>query len=184
MKRVIKSVVSFIMLKKTIDVPEKGEHRMHSETRKRLVVISLLIATFLMAIEGTIVSTAMPKIVNDLGGSHLYTWVISIYLLMGVISSPIFGKMADLYGRKLMFNIGVVIFLIGSMLSGLSQSMEQLVIFRLIQGIGAGSLATIPMTIIGDVFPLGQRARIQGLISSIWGISAIVGPLVGGFIVD
>lgn len=137
-----------------------------------------------MAIEGTIVSTAMPKIVNDLGGSHLYTWVISIYLLSTVISSPIFGKLADLYGRKLMFTIGVIIFLIGSMLSGLSQTMEQLVVFRLIQGIGAGALATIPMTIVGDVFPLGQRAKIQGLISSIWGIAGIVGPLIGGFIVD
>src|SRR5690625_1313477 len=157
---------------------------MHGETKKRLVVISLLIATFLMAIEGTIVSTAMPKIVNDLGGSHLYTWVISIYLLATVISSPIFGKLADLYGRKLMFTIGVVVFLIGSMLSGLSQTMEQLVVFRLIQGIGAGALATIPMTIVGDVFPLEQRAKIQGIISSIWGIAGIVGPLIGGFIVD
>src|SRR5690625_1290327 len=157
---------------------------MHAVTRKRLVVVSLLIATFLMAIEGTIVSTAMPKIVNDLGGSQLYTWVISIYLLATVISSPIFGKLADLYGRKLMFTIGVIVFLIGSMLSGLSQTMEQLVIFRLIQGIGAGALATIPMTIVGDVFPLEQRAKIQGLMSSVWGISGIVGPLVGGFIVD
>src|SRR5690625_2535671 len=140
---------------------------MHAVTRKRLVVVSLLIATFLMAIEGTIVSTAMPKIVNDLGGSQLYTWVISIYLLATVISSPIFGKLADLYGRKLMFTIGVIVFLIGSMLSGLSQTMEQLVIFRLIQGIGAGALATIPMTIVGDVFPLEQRAKIQGLMSSV-----------------
>lgn len=157
---------------------------MQKETKRNLVTASLLIATFLMAIEGTIVSTAMPKIVNDLGGSHLYTWVISIYLLSTVISSPIFGKMADLYGRKLMFNIGVVIFLIGSMLSGLSQTMEQLIIFRFIQGIGAGALATIPMTIVGDVFPLEQRAKVQGMISSIWGISGIIGPLVGGFIVD
>src|SRR5699024_1476947 len=125
---------------------------MKKETKKRLVVAALLIATFLTAIEGTIVSTAMPKIANDLGGSDLYTWVISVYLLATVVSSPIFGKMADLYGRKLMFTIGVIIFLIGSMLSGLSQTMEQLVLFRLIQGIGAGALATIPMTIVGDVF--------------------------------
>jgi len=157
---------------------------MKKETKKRLVVAALLIATFLTAIEGTIVSTAMPKIANDLGGSDLYTWVISVYLLATVVSSPIFGKMADLYGRKLMFTIGVIIFLIGSMLSGLSQTMEQLVLFRLIQGIGAGALATIPMTIVGDVFRLEQRAQIQGLISSIWGISGILGPLIGGFIVD
>ncbi|MEC1770036.1 MDR family MFS transporter [Schinkia azotoformans] len=156
----------------------------NSETNKKLVVTSLLIATFLTAIEGTIVSTAMPKIVEDLGGSHLYTWVISIYLLATVISTPIFGKLADLYGRKKMFTIGVTIFLIGSMLSGFSQTMHQLVVFRLIQGIGAGALTTIPFTIIGDVFSFELRAKIQGLISSVWGISGIIGPLAGGFIVD
>ncbi|HHY72099.1 MAG TPA: MFS transporter [Bacillus bacterium] len=155
-----------------------------TKTNKKYVVISLLIATFLTAIEGTIVSTAMPKIVEDLGGSHLYTWVISIYLLATVISTPIFGKLADLYGRKKMFTIGVIIFLIGSMLSGFSQTMEQLVIFRLIQGIGAGALTTIPFTIIGDVFSFELRAKIQGLISSVWGIAGIIGPLAGGFIVD
>ena len=156
----------------------------NSETNKKLVVTSLLIATFLTAIEGTIVSTAMPKIVEDLGGSHLYTWVISIYLLATVISTPIFGKLADLYGRKKMFTIGVIIFLIGSMLSGFSQTMQQLVVFRLIQGIGAGALTTIPFTIIGDVFSFEVRAKIQGLISSVWGIAGIIGPLAGGFIVD
>lgn len=157
---------------------------MVKETNKKLVVIALLIATFLTAIEGTIVSTAMPKIVEDLGGSQLYTWVISVYLLATVISTPIFGKFADLFGRKLMFHIGVITFLVGSVLSGLSQSMEQLVLFRLIQGIGAGALATIPTTIIGDVFSFEKRATIQGLISSVWGISGVVGPLVGGVIVD
>lgn len=157
---------------------------MNSETKRKSVIIALLIATFLTAIEGTIVSTAMPKIVDDLGGSHLYTWVISVYLLATVISTPIFGKLADLYGRKLMFTIGTVIFLIGSMLSGLSQSMEQLVLFRLIQGIGAGALTTIPFTIIGDIFEFELRAKIQGWISSVWGIAGIIGPLAGGFIVD
>ncbi|MDF0728332.1 MDR family MFS transporter [Cytobacillus sp. S13-E01] len=157
---------------------------MKSETKQKSVVFALLIATFLTAIEGTIVSTAMPKIVGDLGGSELYTWVISVYLLAIVISTPIFGKLADLYGRKLMFTIGVIIFLIGSMLSGLSQSMEQLVLFRLLQGIGAGALTTIPFTIIGDVFTYEQRAKMQGLMSSVWGIAGIAGPLAGGFIVD
>ncbi|TCN22721.1 MDR family MFS transporter [Mesobacillus foraminis] len=157
---------------------------MKGETKQKYVIFSLLIATFLTAIEGTIVSTAMPKIVEDLGGSQLYTWVISVYLLTTVISTPVFGKLADLFGRKMMFVIGVVIFLIGSTLSGFSQSMEQLVIFRAIQGIGAGALTTIPFTIIGDVFTYEQRAKVQGWISSVWGISGIVGPLVGGFIVD
>lgn len=154
------------------------------ETKKHVVVIALLISTFLMAIEGTIVSTAMPQIVGDLGGSHLYTWVISVYLLAVVISTPVFGKLADLYGRKKMFTIGTIIFLIGSMLSGLSQTMEQLVFYRLVQGIGAGALATIPFTIIGDIFEFEMRAKMQGWMSSVWGIAGIAGPLVGGFIVD
>lgn len=148
------------------------------------VFYGLVISTFLTAIEGTIVSTAMPKIVEDLGSSHLYTWVISIYLLAIVISTPIFGKLADLYGRKLMFFIGTIIFLIGSTLSGLAQTMDQLVFYRLIQGIGAGSLATIPFTIIGDIFEFEMRAKMQAWMGSVWGVAAIVGPLTGGFIVD
>lgn len=157
---------------------------MKKETNPTRVIWALLIATFLMAIEGTIVSTAMPKIVEELGGSHLYTWVISVYLLATVISTPVFGKFADLYGRRLMFTIGSVVFLIGSMASGFAQSMEQLVVFRVIQGLGAGALATIPFTIIGDLYSYEQRAKIQGWISSVWGISGIVGPLAGGILVD
>jgi len=157
---------------------------MNKETKNKSVVIALLIATFVTAIEGTIVSTAMPKIVDDLGGSELYTWVISVYLLAMVISTPVFGKLADLYGRKIMFTIGTIIFLVGSTLSGFSQTMEQLVFFRLIQGIGAGALTTIPFTIIGDVFEYEMRAKMQGWMSSVWGIAGILGPLVGGFIVD
>lgn len=157
---------------------------MNKETKQKSVFTALIIATFLTAIEGTIVSTAMPKIVADLGGNHLYTWVISVYLLTTVISTPIFGKLADLYGRKLMFTVGVVIFLIGSMLSGFSQTMEQLVVFRLIQGVGAGALATIPFTIIGDVFTFEERGKVQGWMSSVWGISGIIGPVTGGLIVD
>ncbi len=157
---------------------------MEKVTKQKPVVAALLIATFLTAIEGTIVSTAMPKIVDDLGGSHLYTWVISVYLLALVISTPIFGKLADLYGRKPMFTIGAIIFLIGSMLSGTSMTMEHLILYRVIQGLGAGALATIPFTIIGDVFEFKMRAKMQGLISSVWGIAGIVGPLAGGLIVD
>ncbi len=157
---------------------------MEGKTKQHMVVISLLIATFLTAIEGTIVSTAMPKIVEDLQGSQWYTWVISIYLLATVISIPIFGKLADLYGRKVIFTVGVIIFLVGSTLSGFSQTMGQLVLFRLLQGIGAGALTTIPFTIIGDIFSFDQRAKVQGWIGSVWGISGIIGPLVGGFIVD
>lgn len=157
---------------------------MKKKTNPILVVVALFIATFLSAIEGTIVSTAMPKIAEELQGSELYTWVISIYLLANVISIPIFGKLADLYGRKSMFTIGVLIFLVGSTLCGFAQSMGQLVIYRFIQGIGGGALATIPFTIIGDIFPYEKRAKVQGWIGSVWGISGILGPLAGGFIVD
>lgn len=157
---------------------------MKKKTNPILVVVALFIATFLSAIEGTIVSTAMPKIAEELQGSELYTWVISIYLLANVISIPIFGKLADLYGRKSMFTIGVLIFLVGSTLCGFAQSMDQLVIYRFIQGIGGGALATIPFTIIGDIFPYEKRAKVQGWIGSVWGISGILGPLAGGFIVD
>ncbi|MFY0144434.1 MFS transporter [Bacillus cytotoxicus] len=135
---------------------------MNHETKKKPVIIALLIATFLTAIEGTIVSTAMPKIVEDLGGNQLYTWVISVYLLATVISTPVFGKLADLYGRKIMFTIGVVIFLSGSMLSGFSQTMGQLVIFRTIQGIGAGALTTIPYTLLGIFLHLNNVQKCRG----------------------
>ena len=157
---------------------------MTGKTKPELVNIAIIIATFLTAIEGTIVSTAMPKIVQDLGGNHLYSWVISVYLLATVLSSAIQGKLADLYGRKPMFQLSVLIFLIGSISCGLSQNMQQLIFFRLIQGIGAGGLVSIPMTIIGDIFTLEERAKIQGWINTVWGISGILGPLAGGFIVD
>lgn len=157
---------------------------MTKKTNPTLVVAALFIATFLSAIEGTIVSTAMPRIAEDLRGSELYTWVISIYLLANVISIPVFGKLADLYGRKSMFTAGVLIFLVGSTLCGFAQSMNQLILYRFVQGIGAGALATIPFTIIGDIFPYEKRAKVQGWIGSVWGISGILGPLTGGFIVD
>lgn len=157
---------------------------MQRTTRKGLVIVALFIATFLAAIEGTIVSTAMPKITEALHGSQLFTWVISIYLLATVISIPIFGKLADLYGRKRMFNLGVIIFLFGSTACGFAQTMEQLVLFRMIQGVGAGALTTIPFTIIGDVFSYAERGKVQGWVGSVWGISGIIGPLAGGMIVD
>lgn len=157
---------------------------MKGKTRHNWVIISLMIATFLTAIEATIVSTAIPVIVRDLKESELYTWVVSIYLLATVISAPIFGKLADLYGRKKIFIVGITIFLIGSILCGFSQSMSQLIFFRLLQGIGGGALTTIPFTIIGDIIPIEKRGRVQGLIGSIWGISGIAGPIAGGFLVD
>lgn len=154
-----------------------------NENEKKIVT-ALLISTFLAAIEVTIISTAMPTIVDRLGGFELISWVFAIYLLTISVTTPIWGKLADLTGRKKIFIIGVTIFLIGSALSGLSQNMGQLIFFRAIQGIGAGAINPVTFTIIADVFSLKQRARIQGLISSMWGIAAVFGPLAGGFLTD
>jgi EmrB/QacA subfamily drug resistance transporter len=152
--------------------------------QRKKVTIALFVATFLAAIEGTIVSTAMPSITGELQGIKQYSWIISLYLLAAAISTPIYGKLSDLYGRKKLFMIGALIFLSGSMLSGLAQSMTQLMAFRVLQGLGAGALTTIPYTIIGDLYSFEQRAKIQGWLSSIWGIAGISGPLLGGLLVD
>lgn len=151
---------------------------------QRRILIALLIATFLAAIEVTVISTAMPVITRDLGGLDLISWVFAIYLLSYAVMTPIFGKLADLYGRKKIFITGATLFLIGSALCGLSQSMEQLIMYRAVQGIGAGALMPMTITIIGDVFSYEKRAKAQAIIGSIWGIAGIFGPLVGGFFVD
>ena len=128
------------------------------------------------AIEGTIVSTAMPAIAGDLGGFSLYSWVFSAYLLMYTVTVLIYGKLSDLFGRKPVINFGITMFLIGSLLCGLAESMQMLVIFRLIQGFGAGAVTSIATTIVGDIYSKEERAKIQGYLSSVWGISAILGP--------
>lgn len=155
-----------------------------SSSNTKLVTIALFIATFMSAIEGTIVSTAMPTIVGDLHGVSLMNWVFSIFLLTNAIATPIYGKLADQIGRKPMFLLGISIFIIGSVLSGLSNSMVILIICRAIQGIGAGSIMPISNTIIADMYSIEKRAQIMGLNSSAWGIASIAAPLIGGFIVD
>lgn len=151
---------------------------------RHIVMAAMMIATFLAAIEGTVVSTAMPAIVGDLRGLHLMNWVYSVYFLLSAVTVPVFGKLADLFGRKKIFIIGTFIFLIGSTLCGLSQTMEQLIAFRVIQGVGAGALLPVTTTIVADIYPYEQRAKMLGFISLVWGISSIAGPLVGGFFVD
>lgn len=154
------------------------------KTNKNIVMAGIMIGTFLTAIEGTVVSTAMPKIASDLHGIQLMNWVFSIYFLVTAITVPIFGKLSDLFGRKIVFIIGTIVFLIGSALCGASHSMEQLIIFRAIQGIGAGAIMPVSTTIIGDIYPMEKRAKMFGLIGMIWGVAGILGPLVGGFFVD
>src|SRR5256714_8242196 len=157
-----------------------------SMTRKSkiIVIIALMLGMSLASLDTTIVGTAMPTIIGKLGGINLYSWVFSAYLLTSTTTVPIYGKLADLYGRKPIFIIGSSLFLLGSVASGAAQSMEQLIIFRAVQGVGAGAVLPIVLTIIGDIFTLEERARVQGLFSGVWGLSSIVGPALGGLIVD
>ena len=149
-----------------------------------VIVIALMFGMALAALDTTIVGTAMPSIVGKLGGFSLYSWVFSAYLLTSTTTVPIYGKLADLYGRKPLFLGGTALFLLGSVASGASQSMEQLIIFRAIQGLGAGAVLPMVLTIIGDIFDLSERARVQGFFSGVWGVSSVVGPAIGGLIVD
>lgn len=143
-----------------------------------------MLAMFMGAIEGTIVSTAMPAIVSELGGFSLYSWVFSGYLLMNAVTVLIYGKLSDLFGRKPILTIGIIIFLIGSVLCGFADSMKELIIYRFIQGFGAGAVAPVASTIVGDIYEKHERGRVQGYLSSVWGISAVMGPALGGIIVE
>lgn len=154
------------------------------DSKKKKLVIALMVAMFLGAVEGTVVTTAIPTIVKDLHGFEIISLVFSVYLLTSAISTPIYGKLSDLYGRKNVLSIGIIIFLTGSFLCGLSQNMFMLIGFRAVQGVGAGSIFTITYTIIGDVFTLEERPKIQGMISSVWGIASLAGPLLGGILID
>ena len=138
----------------------------------------------LAAMDGTIVATAIPSIVHDLGGFSLFPWVFSVYLLVQAALVPIYGKLADVYGRKPMLLVGALIFLLGSMLSGVSWSMVSLIAFRGLQGVGAAAIIPIATTVVGDLFSIEERAKMQGYLSSVWGISAVIGPAIGGFLVQ
>ncbi|RLQ90610.1 MDR family MFS transporter [Falsibacillus albus] len=154
------------------------------QTKRPLVLASVMLAMFMGAIEATIVSTAMPAIVGDLGGFSLFSWVFSSYLLMNAVTVLIYGKLSDIFGRKPIIITGILLFLTGSTLCGYSGSMTQLIIFRFIQGLGAGAVLPIATTIVGDIYSKEERAQIQGYLSSVWGISAIMGPAIGGFLVQ
>ena len=148
------------------------------------VLGAILMALLLGALDQTVVGTALPRIVTDLQGNDLYTWVVAIYLLTSTITVPFYGKLSDYYGRKPMLIFGIVVFLAGSALSGLSQTMWQLILFRGIQGIGAGSLFPISLAVIGDLFTPAERGKYQGLFGAVFGLAALVGPALGGVITD
>jgi EmrB/QacA subfamily drug resistance transporter len=155
-----------------------------TQTRARVVTVGLMLSLFLVSMESTVVSTAMPTIVSQLGGLEAYSWVFTAFMLASTTTVPLYGKLSDLYGRRPVYLAAMIIFLAGSVLCGVATSMPQLVAFRAIQGIGGGGLLPLVFIIIGDLFSLEQRARLQGLFSGVWGVSSIVGPLLGGFLVD
>lgn len=150
----------------------------------KLILTGLLLGLLLASLDQTIMSTAMPTIVKDLGGLSLYSWVFSVYMLTSTTSMPIFGKLADLYGRKRIYLIGMGLFMAGSALCGLAGNMTELIIFRGIQGIGGGALMPIAMTIIGDIVTPEKRGKMQGLFGGVFALSSIIGPAIGGFIVE
>ena len=154
------------------------------EPRRGLVLAGVMGSVFLAAMESTVVATAMPTIIASLGGIQIYSWTFSAFLLASTVTMPLWGRLADQLGRRGVYLTGLSIFLLGSALSGLSQTMAQLITFRAIQGLGAGSLVTIGMTIIADLWGLERRAKMQGYFSSVYGIASVAGPLVGGFLTD
>ncbi|HEX2173029.1 MAG TPA: MDR family MFS transporter [Dehalococcoidia bacterium] len=153
-------------------------------SRRALTMFGVCVGLFLAALDVSIVATALPVMVADLGGLSAYSWVVSAYMLASTAGGPVFGKLSDLYGRKRLFLIGIGIFLAGSMLCGQARSMEQLIVFRFVQGIGGGAILALSITIAGALFQAVERARMMAIVSSVWGISALVGPLTGGLIVD
>jgi EmrB/QacA subfamily drug resistance transporter len=159
-------------------VPETQQQRVR-------VIFGALILVFLLAsLDQTIVSTALPTIVGELGGLQHLSWVVTAYLLASTVSGPLYGKFGDLYGRKIVLQTAIVIFLVGSVLCGLSQNMAELISFRALQGLGAGGLIVTAIAVIGDVIPPRDRGRYQGIFGAVFGVSTIIGPLLGGFFVD
>jgi EmrB/QacA subfamily drug resistance transporter len=155
-----------------------------SKHRKVLITLATLIGTFLAALDSTVVGTAMPTVIGELGGLSLYPWVFASYLLAATVTGPIFGKLSDTYGRKPIYLVGIFLFLAGSVLAGTSDTMSGLIAFRTLQGLGAGAVQPVAITIVGDIFELETRARVQGLFGAVWGISAVIGPAAGGLITD
>jgi len=152
-------------------------------TPEQLVIaVGIMAALAVAALDGTVVATAMPTIIGNLGGLSEYGWVFSAYLLASTVTVPLYARLADMYGRKPIFLTGLAFFVGGSMLCGFAGSMAQLILFRTIQGLGAGAVQPISFTILGDVFESEQRAKIQGLFSGVWGAAAVAGPAVGSVI--
>jgi EmrB/QacA subfamily drug resistance transporter len=159
-----------------------GEHL--STRAKMLVIGATLLGLFVSAMDQTVVSTALPRIVSDLGGFEKFSWVFTSYMLTSTVTAPIWGKLSDIYGRKLFQILGVSIFVVTSVMTGAAQTMDQLIVFRALQGIGSGMIMASSFTVIADLFPPEERGRWQGLLAAVFGLSSIVGPTVGGTLTD
>jgi EmrB/QacA subfamily drug resistance transporter len=155
-----------------------------SSRQRWFVVVGVMTGMFVAALEATVVGTAMPTVIASLGGLSHYSWVFSAYIVTSTVTVPVWGKLSDLYGRRLMYQLGIAVFLVGSMLSGMAMTMPQLIIFRAIQGLGAGAIIPLSMTIIGDTFTVEERAKMQAFFSGVWGFSSVIGPVIGGIITD
>jgi EmrB/QacA subfamily drug resistance transporter len=155
-----------------------------SRNRIILVTAGIMLSLFLASMESTVVATAMPTIVGQLGGLEHYSWVFSAFMLASTTAVPLYGKLSDIYGRRKLYVSAMALFLIGSIWCGLANSMTSLIFARALQGIGAGGIMPLAFILIGEMFTLEQRAKMQGLFSGVWGVSSIVGPLLGGFLVD
>ena len=153
------------------------------DTRPTLVTVALLLGTFLAALDVNVVGTSLPTVVGQLGGLHLYGWVFSAYLLTSTTSVPLYGRLSDLYGRRPLYVAASVLFMIGSALCGVADTMLLLILFRALQGLGAGGLIPLTVTLFGDLYEAEERALVQGIFSVVWGVSSVLGPLLGGFFV-
>src|SRR2546423_4105496 len=157
----------------------------HTPARRvRLIFGALLLVMLLASLDQTIVSTALPTIVGDLGGLAHLSWVVTAYLLASTVAGPLYGKLGDLYGRKRLLQAAIVLFLIGSALCGAAQSMGELIAFRAVQGLGGGGLMVTTIAVVGDIIPPRDRGRYQGFFGAVFGVSTVIGPLLGGFFVD
>jgi EmrB/QacA subfamily drug resistance transporter len=155
-----------------------------SRNRIILVTAGIMLSLFLASMESTVVATAMPTIVGQLGGLEHYSWVFAAFMLASTTVVPLFGKLSDIYGRRKLYVLAMVLFLIGSVLCGWANNMTQLILARALQGIGAGGIMPLAFILIGEMFTLEQRTRMQGIFSGVWGVSSVAGPLLGGFLVD
>ena len=155
-----------------------------SQRRVVLITAGIMLSLFLASMEATVVATAMPTIVSQLGGLESYSWVFSAYMLASTTTVPLFGKLSDLYGRRLIYAIAMVLFLAGSLLCGQAQSMGQLIAFRAVQGLGGGGLIVVTLAVVGDLVSPRERGRYQGYFGAVFGVATVLGPLLGGFLVD